>query len=292
MPAPDTNNESTASARGNSAVQVVGQVDKRAQQILFNTYWSTTGWTREETRRLSTEDFDYAKSKHLMFDPASLSHDQVISRLMEAVGKLSSRVVADAFVASLSTHRLDWRSALGSYVVWHALQTHTPTKDRRQCECCGLYLQGATEDFSVMNFERLKWGGVRHLHPAYAMLDLELFLEQQAPKPTSEDVDVFRKLLAAFANVPPHVSSAAVQGHFGKVLKSNKAERDCIVAILGYCGILGTPDHPGFAAGFVPAGKRHFPDRRFVDMPYPACWWSSDIGINEGRLRDFFGHIL
>lgn len=292
MHSTDTNNDFNAPAGGKSVAKVCGQVDKRAQKILFNTYWSTKGWTREEFRQLSTEDFDYAKSKHVMFDPASLSHDQVLSRLKEAIGKLSSRVVADAFLASLSTHRLDWRSALGSYVIWHALQTHAPTKDCRQCECCGLYLQETPEDFSAMNFERLKWGGVRHLYPAYAMLDLELFLLQQAPEPTSEDVEVFRKLVSSIKNAPSRVSSASIQAHLGKVLKSNKAERDCIVAILGYCGILGTPDHPGFAADFVPAGGRTIPDRRFVDMPYPACWWSRDIGINEDRLQNFFGHVL
>lgn len=292
MSAIKTHTDSSIMAGTNSDSKVGGQTDKRAQKILFDTYWSSAGWIREGGRRLSAEDFEYAKSKRVMYDPAAVSHAQVLCRLMSAVGKLNSRVVADAFLASLSTHRLDWRSALGSYAVFHTLQVHSPTQDHHRCECCGMYLNGAADDFSLMNFERLKWGGVRHLYPTYAMFDLELFLDYPAPTPTSEDIGIFRALLATIANAPPKVSSASMQNNFSRVLKSNKAERDCILAILGYCGILGTPAHPGFGVGFVPASQRPLPDRRFVDMPYPACWWSSDIGVNEGRLREYFGHAL
>lgn len=272
--------------------KLVEQPDRRAQKILFDTYWSTAGWTREDARRVSAEDFDYAKSKRVMFDPMQVSHSQVLSRLARVIEALNRQVVADAFLASLASRRLDWRSALDSYAVFHAFQSHKPTEDHYRCECCGMLLDGAAVDVSVMNFERLKWGGVRHLNPTYAMFDLELFSEQKTPTPTSEDIGIFRELLAAISNTQPKVSSAALQSEFSKVLRSNKAERDCILAILGYCGILGTPAHPGFAMEFVHANQRHLPDRRFVDMPYPACWWTSDIGINKDRLHHFFGHRL
>lgn len=265
---------------------------KRANQILFDTYWSVAGWKQSEDQHVSVQDFAHAKAKRVMFDPLQVSHGTVIERLRSVVAKLSLRTVADAFLASLSSRRLDWRSAFGSYAVFHGLESHAAPPGQLQCDCCGLYLNDGIEDLSIMNFERLKWGGVRHLHPTYAMFDLELFIEHQPPVPTSEDIALFRQLVTAMERLPPEVSSAELQGHFGKILKSNKAERDGIVAALGYCGVLVTPGHSNFSDGFVAANRRPLPDRRFVDMPYPACWWNSASGISSERVDVVFGHVL
>ena len=46
-------------------------MDKKAKSILFKTYWTSQGWKHEfET---DPTDFDYAKSKGLMFDTISMS---------------------------------------------------------------------------------------------------------------------------------------------------------------------------------------------------------------------------
>ena len=89
-------------------------MDKRALKILFDTYWSSNGWVRGE-RRLGADDFAYAKSRRVMFDPIRPTHGEAISRLHSVIHRLEPRQVADGFLASLSTRRLDWRSALGSY---------------------------------------------------------------------------------------------------------------------------------------------------------------------------------
>jgi hypothetical protein len=47
--------------------------------------------------------------------------------------------------------------------------------------------------------------------------------------------------------------------HFAKVIKSNEAECDVIIAILGFCGILGTPEHPGFAIPLLRSANKGFP---------------------------------
>ncbi|MDO9177156.1 MAG: hypothetical protein Q7U16_02340 [Agitococcus sp.] len=267
--------------------------DKRALKILFDTYWSRAGWNRDVSPQAALADFEHAKSKRVMFDAVVPNHVQTVSRLLELIGKVDSRWVADAFLASLSTRRLDWRSALGSYAVFHAMPDHPPEQQgRNPCSDCGMWLTDGATDLSIFNFERFKWGGTRHDFPEYAALDLELFLESEVPSPTSEDIQIFHNLLTAIAGLPPRVSSAALQAHLSKVLKSNKSERDNLVAILGYCGILATPEHPGFAEQFVPYNKRRLPDRHFVDMPYPACWWRSENGINQDRLQHYFGHVL
>lgn len=227
-----------------------------------------------------------------MFDPVTLNHKQTQAELRKAIQQLDRRRVADAFLASLSTRRLDWRSAFGSYVVFQHMPFHVELDSGGRCGVCGVYLSQGEENLNILNFERLKWGGVRHDQVAYAALDLHLFLQEPAAKPAAEDVNIFRNLIDIIRAAPVETTSAGLQAHFAKSLKSNKAERDILVALLGFCGILGTHDHPGYSDSFVPSCERHLPDRRFVDMSYPACWWVASCGINETKLNEYFGHAL
>ncbi len=267
-------------------------MDKRALKILLDAFWSPGGWKPKALRGPSPEEFAYAKSKGMMFDPVRLDHQQTLNELSVAIRRLNRRYVADAFLASLSTRRLDWRSPLGSYAVFQHLPLHAPVNSGGRCSICGLYLSQAEEDLNVLNFERWKWGVVRHDQVGYAVFDLKLFLDNKVSKPTLDDLQIFRNIMAAIAAVAPDVTSAGLHAHFAKVIKSNKAERDVIIKILGFCGILGTPEYPGFADSFVAVSERRLPDRRFVDMSYPACWWQGSVGVNQTKLNEWFGHAL
>lgn len=266
-------------------------MDKQALQILFRNYWSASGWKAENQRSLSLEDFAYAKSKGLMFDLLKLDHAEALNKLSASIKSLNKRIVTDGFLSSLSTRRLDWRSALGSYAVFQNLSAHLPASDKGSCNVCGFFSGDSKHDLNILNFERFKWGGVRHDDVVYAAMDLDLFLKTPAPPPTTDDIQIFRNIISQISNSPT-VGSAALHANFAKALKSNKAERDVLIAIFGFCGILGIPQHPGFTEAFIPVSKRELPDRHFVDMPYPACWWRGDIGINQIRLNEYFGYIL
>ncbi len=269
-------------------------MDKRALKILLDAFWSPAGWKPETQRIAVPADYAYAKEKGIMFDPVRLDHAQATGELLGLVARLDRARVADAFVASLSTRRLDWRSALGSYAVFQHLAPHAPLEHERRCAVCGFYLHAdpTGEELNVLNFERWKWGGVRHDHVVYAWLDLQLFLAGETPRSTPEDQRIFRSLVEVIAQVPPHTTSAALHKHFAHFFKSNKAERDTLIAILGFCGILAVPGHPGYGKTFVAAGERRLPNRHFVDMAYPACWWQGGDGVNHAALRDYFGHVL
>jgi len=270
-------------------------MDKRATQILFDTYWSPAGWNRGEPT-LKPDDFEYAKAHGVMFDPVSPSHDEAISQLRTAAAKLEPRLVADGFLASLSTRRLEWRSALGSYSVARPMLGHDAnfSASQLQCPTCGLYdyVHYKEHDLNVLSFERLKWGGVRHSDPIYAALDLELFFSNPPPPPTATDISIFRDMVTALSAAPAGVTSAKLHKYLPASLKANKAERDQLVAILGLCGVLATAAHPGFFDRYVPVQQRALPNRHHIDMAYPACWWSSSDGVNMVRLKELFGHAL
>lgn len=268
-------------------------MDRRAIRILFDTYWSASGWKVGDERIVASEDFIYAKGAGVMFDPVSLSHDEIVQRAIVARDALTPKAVADGFLGSLSTRRLDLRSALGSYAVLRLFPQHGFSAQGQQCAVCGMYEDKRPQDLNVLSFERFKWGGVRHDESLYAVFDLERFLQAERPHPSADDVELFEELLRIIEAVSPATSAAMLSRHLASAgLRSNKAERDVVIGILGLCGILGTDAHPGYAQRFVPYSERELPPRRFVDMPYPACWWQGSDGINKEAFRLYFGHVL
>jgi hypothetical protein len=268
-------------------------VDRRALKVLFDTYWTSTGWRDGQSQFTPADDFEYAKKAGVMFDPIRVSHDDIMKRVIAAVRGVKREAVADAFVVSLSSRRLDLRSALGSFAVFQHIARHPSPGDRGACPVCGEYGGKAHEqDLNVLNFERFKWGGVRHDHPLYASIDLDLFRKLPHVAPTAADVGIFQELLKAIEAAPAKASAAVLQKHLTKVFKSSKAERDVLVGILGYCGILATEAHPGYMRRFVPSSDRELPARRFVDMAFPACWWNRSDGINREAVSYWFGHAL
>ncbi len=264
-------------------------MDKKALTILEKAYWSSAGW---KLQYVSPEDFEYAKQAGMMFDPIRVSHDSLVSRAVAARKSLTKKEVANAFLASLSTRRLEIRSALGSFAIVQHLPVHSFSDKRGYCPVCGWFENTeGLEDLSVLNFERYKWGGVRHDQLLYATFDLELFSKTAVPTPTDDDRQIFSHVVATIRKMGPNDTVPALEKALGKVLKSNKAERDILIDILGLCGVLETRSHKGYSKRFVHSDRRELPSRRFVDAKYPVCWWRGADGINEGALRSFFGDV-
>jgi hypothetical protein len=273
-------------------------VDRRALKVLFDTHWTPAGWRDENSRSTPPEDFEYAKRAGVMFDPVRLSHYDIVKRALAAAHRVERQAIGNAFIVGLSSRRPELWSALGSFAVLqhfprHAARRHAAPRQREACPVCGEYNRRAEEeDLNVLNFERFKWGGVRHDQPLYASMDLELFQNLPRVALTAADVAVFKGVLKAIEAAPAKTSSASLEKHLAKAFKSSKPERDTVVGILGYCGILATVAHPGYIRSFVPSSDRELPARRFVDIAYPACWWQRSDGINQEALTYWFGHVL
>lgn len=170
------------------------------------------------------------------------------------------------------------------------MPSHVERDAGGHCGVCGMYLRQNEENLNVLNFERFKWGGVRHDQVVYAAFDLGLFLLEPAVQPVAEDVTIFRSLINTIRTVPIETTSAGLQAHFAKSFKSNKAERDILVGLLGFCGILGTPEHLGYSEYFVPSCDRHLPDqlsRQIAKFSTVAKLTHARYGtISQGRQAD------
>jgi hypothetical protein len=259
------------------------RVDAAARRILFDTYWSSAGW-KPEPYTTASNDLAYATQAGYMFPSQTLSHGDMVAKVRRAVRAVSLQAISNGFLASLTSRRLEWRSALGSYAVARHLPDHAFEGSDVWCGLCGA-IRMRDVDWNVLNFERYKWGGVRHLHPEYAAFDLERFSQVDIPEPNAEDLAVFRMLLTIAGTMPATARIGDLEKALGKVLPSNQDERRVVLQILSYCGILGPPDHPGFSSAFVPWRSR---EERAGDWTYPVCWWRGSHGVNAMALALFF----
>ena len=271
--------------------------DKRARDILFETFWKN-GWRAASDRAVTVEDFTYAKDKGYMFDAVSLSHDDVVSHLIEEREQADREALSHSFVASLGSRRLDLRSGLGSYAFALNFPRHqiatTPftivPSGARQCEWCGLYeRQRPTEiNLNVLSFERLKWGGVRRDDPVYAWLDLSLFRKAIAQRPTSADKHIMGQILKTARSMEPDATAGSLERALTGVIKSSKSERRSLIEILAICGILQPRNRSGYLGEFTFACDREQSGQHFNDWCYPAVWWRGSDGVNDTALAAFF----
>ncbi|MCP4314530.1 MAG: hypothetical protein GY789_00460 [Hyphomicrobiales bacterium] len=273
-------------------------MDKKARKILLDAHWKS-GW--KEDRSMSDEDWAYAKSKGMVFDSVRIAHDPLVNNLVRMRESVSPRDVGDAFLASLTTRRLDLRSALGSYAVAANFPPHTMNSGPRsempsgavRCQICGAYEFPIPkeEDLNVLNFERHKWGGVRHDQPLYAWFDLSEFLKTTQLDPTEEDRNILRKILQTASRMPSNARPTDLATALSPDLKSNQAERRTLVEILSLSGILQPRGHGGYFGEFTPLFDREHATEHRNDWGYPARWWRGSDGINATAVAAYFPEL-
>jgi hypothetical protein len=213
----------------------------KALRPLMDTFWSSHGWKRPPDWPPS-EVMHRASDDGVMFDqPRTEDHDAWVRAAIAAAKPLSAAEISEAFLASLSSRRLDLRSALGSYAVARLLTKHEYQErpGHGRCGICGLRQNAESQDLNVLSFERFKWGGVRTDHIEYVAFDLEQFARAPRIKPSQTDISLGQQLIDQLRQLPADTTAAQAPAHL-KMIKGNKAERDMMVGVLGVCGILQT----------------------------------------------------
>lgn len=261
--------------------------DKKALRILLDTFWSSAGWKRTFTT--DPADLAYAIAAGYMFPPEApeaRSHDAVGECIRAALRVVTPRQVAAAFLASLSRRQPVLRAALASYSLARVFPSHTERRDgpSRYCAICG-YRCPADRNF--LNFERFKWGGVRHLDPYFVAFNLEQFARLEVPPPLEEDLDLFRRIVETARALPSTARARDLEKAVGTFLPSNKAERETLLEILGIAGVLAGDDHPGFLDGWIPPAAQTLPPVSRTDWLYPICWWRGGM-VSDRALRHVF----
>lgn len=264
-------------------------MDKKAKKILMNTFWTSTGW-RGTPGAFAGEDFEYAKSHGLMFDPVTITHDEIVIRLDELHQTITRERVAAAFLHSLSTKKVHLRSILSSWALTSRLPLHTYEQrsvvrpNYSSCGDCNYHGLMSDRDYNnrdlnVLNFERVKWGGIRLNWLLYCWLDLELFSKEAPLETTAEDVAILTGMLEAVQNCADHDSARMLEKRWKGVVPSSKNERDVLMEIWGYAGILVPGDTPRKRGG----GSS--------DYNSMAVWQGED-GYSQEAVEFYFGAFM
>jgi hypothetical protein len=131
----------------------------------------------------------------------------------------------------LTSKRLDWRSGLGSYANAKRLLTEQNISEY-------FYGYGENNDLNVLNFERIKWGGVRQHNGLYNWLDLELLNKEDIPSPTKQDIEIFKNILNVIDNAQTGDTPSKLRDDLKEVFKASKDERHVLMEILGCADII------------------------------------------------------
>jgi hypothetical protein len=259
----------------------------RARQILLDSFWDGGSWRNGPA--VAPDEFDIAKAAGYMFDPSVSTHDEAVTRAINVVDLIELRDVAHAFVASLTSRRLEYRSALGSYAFARVLPYHEPERvgARSLCVICGDPVEDQHVDWNLVNFVRIKWGGMGHGQPSYMAFDLDLFTRLDEMIPTSEDWAVLERILKVAATQDQRARPDNLERAIGKLLPSNRHERRVLLQILGFVGILrSSASEPNFDR-FMPFGER----RTETELAYPFSAWRGADGVDRDAVRFWFPEI-
>lgn len=272
---------------------------EKGLNILLNAYWSSNGW-RNGT--ISKEDFEFAKKEGYMFDyPNFETHGEALKRLDMILAQINSIDIANAFLYSLSTRKLEYRSPLGSYYYAKAIPKHElDDNNLNHCYLCGWYAwheipndYDLKHGLNVFNFERYKFGGVRHTSLDYALFDLQQFIKLPKVTPSDNDKEILNRILECVNKLGVNDKAGKLRDLISaeKIFKCTKNEISTILDILGICGILESTDFPSYEDNFVDEYERT-PSEHKNDFSYPINRWTSSDSINYKKFEKVFNYKL
>ena len=230
-------------------------IDPRAKKILFDTFWTSKGWTDRDARTIPAADRAYAMAHGMMFARRDVGHDALVADVLRARASVSLAAASGHFLASLSTRRPDLRSGLASRVLADRLARHHFARGPSSvCATCLGYENYADADLDVLQFERHKWGGVRHGDLMYLWLDLSQLALVAPSTPTDDDRAILARVLEAAARAAPKDTPGKLSQALKDVLPSTKQERDQLVEILAAAGVLAASNPSRGSGEFAQAG--------------------------------------
>ncbi|MDW9381550.1 hypothetical protein [Chryseobacterium sp. JV558] len=275
-------------------------MDKKAIKILLNTIKSSQDeslrdWFDWETymQYITKDDFEYAKKQSVMFDQEEISHDEICRRIKKAVADIDKQQVVDAFLYSLSTRQLEYRSFLSSYCIAQSLAEHSftasPKPNEEICAVCGLHTFEFEDsiEFNTINYFKYKDGSCFD-SLIQVLFDVEQFPKHLAVKPNENDYKILNELKGIIEAAEPNDRISQLKKKISKTVKSNDEERLGLLEILGVIGILHDDTHFGYADQYITYPEREHRPIRNDDVGYPARWWQGKFGIDDEKWKYWF----
>ena len=182
---------------------------------------------------------------------------------------------------------------MGSYAVALNMPFHRYREEEgaRRCSVCGEYKASEPLDVNVLNFERHKWGGVRHDYPGYIAFDLERFKAEQKQGVEKAARTALVSLLATIDRMPLGAKLVDLVRALRPYVGGNADQRRILIGILCFAGVAKVPDRVGFFRSFPKLREREETPWYKDDWPYPARWWRGGDGVDQRAVEFWFGDL-
>lgn len=275
-------------------------MDQKAIKILLKTIKTSQNeslrdWYKWETymKYITAKEFDFAKKHSVMYDQENITHNEICKRIKTAVEKIEKQNVVNAFIYSLSTKQLEYRSFLSSYCIGKSLTEHdftsSPKPNETICAVCGLRTCEFEKpiEFNTINYFKYKYGSCTD-NLISVLFDLEQFPKFSIVKPNNNDYKILSELKKTIERADPNDRIAQLKKNISKTLKSNDEERLGLLEIFGIIGILHDDKHFGYAEKYATYSVREHRPIKNDDVGYPARWWQGKFGIDNKKWSYWF----
>lgn len=222
----------------------------------------------------------------------TVSHNDLYQSLSEILSITSKQEIIDAFLYSLSTRNLEYRAYLACYVYALSIPKHdiyleVYESGNMACSYC-CHCHTCSNDTNQLDVELVKWGGVR-FHDVFTIAYyLDKFSKMPKVKPTKNDFDTFNQLIETIRQCDENAKPRDLEKTFGKIIKSNKGEREMLINQLGIIGVLDTVTYNGFYQKYTAPRHRAIPPVNKIDWFFPVCWWRGRDNLNEINFSSIF----
>lgn len=238
-------------------------------------------------------------SKLLPNQLISSSHSQTVTDLKLTANKIAVRMVADAFVAALTSAPKRWLSVLPATALGLSMPEHENVNEYYKdgtCKIC-FFNEKLKKDLIQFTLDAAVSGtGWGEFSPLDALLTLKLANAtpiEDWPKPTDVDIWNFFQLIDHIKNLKNNerYSSLTQQIKSNHWLTGPLHHIQEVLVCLSVIGILEHDDYPGLMTAWTTAHRRDNRPNVRVEVPAPLAWWSGDMGINQLNFDKLFGHL-
>jgi hypothetical protein len=146
----------------------------------------------------------------------------------------------------------------------------------------------------VLNFERLKWGGVRFTDPVYIGFDLDQAVAWIDIEPVPADLELMSALLdtvRVLGRSDPEARPQQLEKPIAPMLGGGNYQRRVVLEVLAFCAVLQPRGRPSFAREWVRYVDRPDPPEMKNDWKYPMHAWRGLDGVDDVRLAEVFPRL-
>lgn len=231
-----------------------------------------------------------------------MTHDEIISEIK----LLSDRILVDdaakAFLYSLSSGDMRYRTTISSLIWAKALPKHSSLTNKTEgiygrcnlCSCSHGLNYPEEIDFNEFNVFRYlsptQYGNRPDFGQAeYVLNDLREFEKLPTVEPTEEDYYILNRIFGVIGTLKSHNKAVALISDIRKqkIINATGNGIHCLLGTLSMCGILETDKEKGYLHTFTNCNDRDlFMDGDFF---YPLKHWKAKFGVNYEAVQEIFG---